>query len=395
MTNSINKALEIAYYAHKDQLDKSGNPYILHPLRIALQFKLDFLKVIALLHDVVEDTDITLEYLREQGFDDFIIEALDCLTKRNEEQYDDFIERVGTNCFATEIKIADIKDNLTRLNGEEYWKKAKYKNALNYLRAKRNEFLNKMKNEIHGNKTRLVNDIVPILVNEMKHKNIKVFVDIFCGSCSIIGNIPNEYTKIANDKNKYLIEMFKSLLNGRIFQTTIPKEDYSFYREKYNSQRKGEITLTDDDYAKVGWYGWMASFNGRFYSGGYSGHNVSNSGGKPRDYIREQINNTMKQIPKLKGITFYSEDYNDVILPENSLIYCDPPYKGTKQYETSKDFDYERFYDWCREMKAKGHTIFVSEYQMPEDFKCIWQKEITNAMHQTNTKKPIEKLFTL
>lgn len=53
------------------------------------------------------------------------------------------------------------------------------------------------------------------------------------------------------------------------------------------------------------------------------------------------------------------------------------------------------FYDWCRAMKEDGNTIFVSEYQMPSDFKCVWEKEVTNTMNQTITKKPIEKLFTL
>ena len=87
-------------------------------------------------------------------------------------------------------------------------------------------------------------------------------------------------------------------------------------------------------------------------------------------------------------------DFKDGVC-DTFVDVCDPPYKGTKQYSTSKNFDYERFYNWCRLMANKGHKVFVSEYYMPEDFKCIWSKEITNAMHQTNTKKPVEKLFTL
>jgi DNA adenine methylase len=77
------------------------------------------------------------------------------------------------------------------------------------------------------------------------------------------------------------------------------------------------------------------------------------------------------------------------------LIYCDIPYKDTKQYATSKDFDYDKFFDWCRGMSKEGHSIFVSEYQAPPDFKCVWEKELTNSMNQTKTYKPIEKLFTL
>ena len=57
--------------------------------------------------------------------------------------------------------------------------------------------------------------------------------------------------------------------------------------------------------------------------------------------------------------------------------------------------DYEKFYTWCRALKDDGHTVFVSEYEMPSDFKCVWKKELTNSMNPTLTKKPTEKLFTL
>ena len=242
-----------------------------------------------------------------------------------------------------------------------------------------------------GNKRRIVNDILPIM---LEHNTNNIFVDLFCGSCSVIQNVPTAYKRIANDKNKYLIEMFKSLVNGKEYPKHIDKETYSHYRDIYNQERKEIIQLTDEQYAEIGWYGWMGSFNGRFFSGGYSGHNVIQKNGKSRDYITEQINNTLSQIPYFKGIEFYSKDYQEVEIPEDSIVYCDIPYRDTKQYETSKDFDYERFYNWCRENQDK-YKIFVSEYSMPDDFKCIWQKEVTNAMNTTKTYKPIEKLFTI
>ena len=242
-----------------------------------------------------------------------------------------------------------------------------------------------------GNKRRIVNDILPII---LEYNTNNIFVDLFCGSCSVIQNVPITYKRIANDKNKYLIEMFKSLANDKKYPNYIDKETYSHYRNIYNQERKGIIKLTDEQYAEVGWYGWMGSFNGRFFSGGYAGHNVMQNNGKPRDYITEQINNTLSQIQYFKGIEFYSKDYQEVEIPEDSIVYCDIPYRDTKQYETSKDFDYERFYNWCRENQDK-YKIFVSEYSMPDDFKCIWQKEVTNAMNTTKTYKPIEKLFKI
>lgn len=242
-----------------------------------------------------------------------------------------------------------------------------------------------------GNKRRIVNDILPIMLSQNKNN---VFVDLFCGSCSVIQNVPSTYRRIANDKNKYLIEMFKALNDGKQFPKTILKETYSFCRGIYNAERKRNAIITEENYAEIGWVGWMASFNGRFFSGGYSGHKVAQKNGKTRDYITEQINNTLSQIPLLNGIEFNSGEYYAVVIPKGSIVYCDIPYKGTKQYETSNDFDYENFYQWCRENKD-DYEIFISEYNMPLDFKCVWQKEVTNSMNQTKTYKPIEKLFTI
>lgn len=102
----------------------------------------------------------------------------------------------------------------------------------------------------------------------------------------------------------------------------------------------------------------MASYNGRFFDGGYSGHNVKiKNNGKTRDYISENINNTLEQVPLLKNIEWHYGDYSELNIPEHSLIYCDIPYKDTKQYSTSKNFDYNRFYDWCRLMSRKGHRV--------------------------------------
>lgn len=238
-----------------------------------------------------------------------------------------------------------------------------------------------------GNKQRFVGDILPIMLKEME--NCNAFVDIFCGSCSVIQKVPNKYVRIANDKNKYLIAMWKDLIDGKNFPTMITKKLYDEIR--------GCVHWDSDKYSEglIGWCGFMASFNGRFVDGGYSGHNVKGSNGKTRDYIRENIQNTLPQIEELKGVKFYSGDYQDVKLPEKSLIYCDPPYKGTKQYYTSKDFDYERFYKWLRDKKEEGHTIFVSEYDMPGDFTVVWEKDVKVAQNPTKTKKSTEKLFRL
>lgn len=141
--------------------------------------------------------------------------------------------------------------------------------------------------------------------------------------------------------------------------------------------------------ALIGWVGFMGSFNGRFFDGGYSGHDV-----KGRDYIKENINNIIKTIPKIQGVKFTCLDFRSIDVPENSIVYCDLPYKGTKQYSTSKNFDHDSFWMWVRKVSRKA-KVFVSEYSAPEDFECIWEKQITNAMSTKNTYKPTEKLFVL
>ena len=113
----LSKAIEIAVKAHAGQVDKGGSPYILHPLRVMLKCENETEKICAVLHDVIEDTDITCDYLRAEGFNDEIIAALRCLTKIDGENYNDFIGRVLTNETACRVKLADLADNidLTRI----------------------------------------------------------------------------------------------------------------------------------------------------------------------------------------------------------------------------------------------------------------------------------------
>lgn len=231
-----------------------------------------------------------------------------------------------------------------------------------------------------GSKAKIAKEILPIILKD--RGNDQYYVEPFCGGCNSLCLVDGK--RIGNDKNKYLIAMWESLSSDERFTSRIERDYYSDVRDCYN--KKGD-KYND---AEIGWVGFMGSFNGRFFDGGYSGHAV----GK-RDYISEQIKNTLSQVNNLKGVEWQSGDYYNVIIPPISIIYCDIPYKNTKQYAVSRNFEYERFYNWCIKMKEDGHSVFISEYEMPEPFKCIWQKGVTNSMNQTLTKKPIEKLYTL
>ena len=114
MTNmaTVEDAVSIAARAHRGQKDKAGTPYLLHPLRMMLRMDTEAAMMAAVLHDVVEDTEWTLERLREAGFSDEVLEAVDCLTHREGESYQQFVERVRTNPIARQVKIADLEDNM-------------------------------------------------------------------------------------------------------------------------------------------------------------------------------------------------------------------------------------------------------------------------------------------
>lgn len=95
--NYLDEAISLACCAHKGQVDKAGSPYILHPLRLMLKFDDENLKIISVLHDVIEDSSVTIDDLRCLGFSDLIVQAIDCLSKRPDEVYEDFISRVSIN----------------------------------------------------------------------------------------------------------------------------------------------------------------------------------------------------------------------------------------------------------------------------------------------------------
>lgn len=108
---NLQKALQLAQKAHRHQKDKGGVDYFFHPITVALMCKDPQAQIVALLHDVMEDSDITVQDLKHAGFSDSILEALSCLT-RNDESYEDYIERIKSNPLAKMVKLADLTHNM-------------------------------------------------------------------------------------------------------------------------------------------------------------------------------------------------------------------------------------------------------------------------------------------
>ena len=143
-TDNTKKAMKIMARQHKDQLDKSGLPYILHPWLVAEWQNDEVRTIVALLHDVVEDTDMTFEDIKKEGFSDEVIEALKLLTHDSKDDYDEYLKNIANNDIAIDVKLADLKHNSTISRLDNVEKKDidrynKYLRGIEYLESKRLE----------------------------------------------------------------------------------------------------------------------------------------------------------------------------------------------------------------------------------------------------------------
>jgi (p)ppGpp synthase/HD superfamily hydrolase len=108
---TIEKALQIAAQAHEGQTDKEGLPYILHPLRVMMKLKGQEAQIVGVFHDVIEDTSVTIDDLRQAGFSEQVLAAVLCVTHRPDEPYADYVVRCKSNEVARQVKLADLEDN--------------------------------------------------------------------------------------------------------------------------------------------------------------------------------------------------------------------------------------------------------------------------------------------
>lgn len=132
------QALRISIKAHEGQKDKSGREYVMHPIRVAGRCRNPKAKIVALLHDTIEDTAITTEYLLKQGFPEEIINGVLSVTKQEGESYEDFVRRAAKNSLGKEVKQADLEDNmdirrLKEITDEDIARLRKYLKSWQYL----------------------------------------------------------------------------------------------------------------------------------------------------------------------------------------------------------------------------------------------------------------------
>ena len=207
-----------------------------------------------------------------------------------------------------------------------------------------------------GSKNRLAKELVPIIQSYITDE-IKGYLEPFVGGANMIDKIECN-NKFGCDIHEELIELLKYVQDtNNILPKTITEEEYN------------KVRLNKDKYEKwyVGFVGFCATFGAKYfgcYARGFKEDKIT-----PRDIPAESIRNIEKQRKNLQNIKFKYCSYDEINKNiKDFVIYCDPPYKGTLKYTT--DFDYDKFYKWCKEM-SKNNIVLISEYWMPEEFECI------------------------
>lgn len=229
-----------------------------------------------------------------------------------------------------------------------------------------------------GSKARFTKYILPIILKDRKPD--QWYVEPFAGGMNMICEVGGK--RIANDIHYHLIEMWKALCNG-------------WKPHKISSNTYHIVRLNREQYEPhiVGWVGFNCSYSGKWF-GGFAGETKTKIG-TIRDYQTEAINNVAKQVEKMKGVIFQNKPYYELELPPKSIVYCDPPYEGTTKY--ANEFDHNLFWNWVRNISKQGHTVFVSEYNAPADFVCVWEKEAKSSLSANGkiggNKLSVEKLF--
>jgi DNA adenine methylase len=229
-----------------------------------------------------------------------------------------------------------------------------------------------------GSKNRIAKHILPIILKDRKEG--QCYVETMVGGANLIDKVTG--WRIGADFNKAVVD---ALIFIRDF-TTPSNNDYyteSDYNAAAVNARCGNYLPLVDSYALIAF-----SFGAKWV-GGWSRGKTSN--GSARDYVSEQHRASEKQKPLLQGVSLLHSSYDKLEMPPQSIIYCDPPYSGTTKYKD--DFDHDLFFEWCRDKTKEGHQVFISEYNAPADFVCVWQKEIQSGLNTNSTKKGVEKLF--
>lgn len=224
-----------------------------------------------------------------------------------------------------------------------------------------------------GSKARLARHILPIL-----KVGSRVYVEPFAGGMNMIAAVDGASRRIANDSNKYVVAMFKALVDG-------------WTPEPITRERYAELRALQGADHEIGFAGIACPYSGKWF-GGFAG--VCETKGGIRDYQAEAIRNALAQAARLRGVEFHSMDYRDLEIPDGSVVYCDPPYAGTTGYKDS--FDSRSFWRWARKLSRRC-DVFVSEYTAPDFAIEVFRADVRSSLSANGrtggSKASTEKLF--
>lgn len=228
-----------------------------------------------------------------------------------------------------------------------------------------------------GSKKRIAKDILKVMLGDEKDTP---FYDVFCGGGNLIQYADCKY-KFASDIDKYCIAFLNKIKEDISW---IPKTNQEFTKNDYKYVRDHKSEFPD---YLVGHVGYNLSFGGRFFEGWRQDN-------KGTDYVAKSYLNAERQSKQITDISFTVSDYSAVQFLPSSIIYCDIPYFGTKKYKTSHLFNHSEFYDWTRAKMSEGHRVYISSYEMPSGFGCVWSKTIKSRLKiDDNSSDCHEKLF--
>ena len=232
-------------------------------------------------------------------------------------------------------------------------------------------------------KTRVSGRIAETIIDREKG-NATTLVSLFCGGLSVEVKLSSHFMKtICNDKQSYLIALYKAMQNGWEPPDYLTQDDYYYIKEH-----------KDENPALTAFAGFGCSFGGKWF-GGYGRHGTKDNHAKERSMCEESKRALMRDIAILSNVDFICKDYRDVELPEGCVVYADPPYQGKMAaYGIKESFDSEEFWDYCRDV-SKDHHLYISELVAPPDFTAIWEKSVLRQLANCNAENFVatEKLF--
>jgi len=225
-----------------------------------------------------------------------------------------------------------------------------------------------------GSKRRIIKELIPLF----QLKSGDIYVEPFVGGGNSIEQMQGVIRK-GFDSHPGTIGALKTI---RDKMEILPSSNLEFTESDYMLVKKDVL------HPLHSYVGYCLSYAGKWWGGW-----CRDSAGK-RDYVAESYRNAMRQSTLLQGVLLDVQDYKTLDL-HDCVVYCDPPYKGTTKYGKGNGFDSDEFWDWARQL-SKNNRVFVSEYEAPSDFHCIWEKEqVSSLTKATGSKKAIEKLFRI